>query len=71
MKSAFVFAALCAALGGCGQKDNVTPHSQPGPAQAPPLAGEPQPAPGRPVHPGNAPVTPGGAVEPGDGKASR
>jgi hypothetical protein len=67
--------AALIALAACGQKDNVTPHSQPAPqgesAAPKPLVGEPQtpPAGGTPVFSGNAPVSPGGAVEPGQGRS--
>jgi hypothetical protein len=63
-------AALLAALGACGQKDNVTSHSQPGNPQPKPLTGAPVTAPdgGNPVYTGKAPATPGGALAPGEGK---
>lgn len=74
MRHTLVFAAaLLASLAACGQKDNVTSHTQPAaPGTAPepkPLAGEPKAPPGggRAVYPGSAPVTPGGAVAPGQG----
>jgi len=75
MKRTLLYAAaLLTLFTACGQKDNVTAHSQPAPAGTSPQpkapVGEPQSSPkgGNPVAPGNAPVTPGGAPTPGEGR---
>ncbi|MGE5523466.1 MAG: hypothetical protein ACM3SS_07115 [Rhodospirillaceae bacterium] len=75
MKRTLLFAAVLLAMFAvaCGQKDEVTPHTQPAaPGASPqpkPLTGEPQAPPGggTPVYSGKAPATPGGAPAPGEG----
>ena len=66
---ACAFAAVVL-LASCGQRDNVTAHSQPAQGDAAPkpapLQGDPQPAQGGTVFPGNHPQTPGGATKPGE-----
>ncbi|HWI12771.1 MAG TPA: lipoprotein [Burkholderiales bacterium] len=73
MHRSLVIVAAALVLAACGQKDNVTTHTQPAaPGASPPpkpLVGQPQTSPsgGTAVYPGNAPVTPGGAPAPGEG----
>jgi hypothetical protein len=75
MKRTLLYAiALLTALSACGQKENVTPSTQPSASGTSPQPKSPtgdqqvSPKGGNAVSGGSAPATPGGAPAPGEGK---